>query len=280
MVEKSKLETIRELILRALFRTEADTDKNSSQYWNIRWRLRLQHDKLTSDIRSQLLSRVKESMDRNGCANILEVGCGAIVPLREISTATHLDFSLKALQHSGLDSFICADITKGIPVPDKTFDATFSSSCLIHIPDEHIEQACAEIRRVTKKVIILNEGSQRDLAQYFDGLICEQPFLTEQTETTGEYDHTEYFTHGENITDGDWESVTMHSCPECNPSEHVIEKSGMYICAFCSRAWKNHFKKPCPKCGGVMELWSEVGRTFTLDPHWLCKKCGHKEKVK
>ena len=176
---KSKLEIIRELILRCSFTTETDTDKNSPEYWNTRWRLKLQHDKLTTEIRSEILSKVRESMARNGCTSILEVGCGAIVPLRELSNATHLDFSLKALQHSGLDSFVYADITKRIPVPEKTFDATFSSSCMMHIPDERIERTCAEIRRVTKKLVILNEGNQRDLAQYFDGLICEQPFLME-----------------------------------------------------------------------------------------------------
>ena len=186
MSEKGRMETIRELILQAVFRPKADTDKNSQRYWNTRWRLNLQHDRLTNDIRSRIRSEVEQSMVRHGCKNVLEVGCGKIVPLRELSNATHLDFSLKALKHSKLDSFIYADITNRIPVPDKTFDATFSSSCLIHIPNESIKQACVEISRVTKKVIILNEGNQRDLAQYFDGLICEQPFKDEVNQMSEE----------------------------------------------------------------------------------------------
>jgi SAM-dependent methyltransferase len=180
MTKKGKVETARELVLRALFRTKKDTDKNSRLYWNTRWLLNLQHDRLTSTVRSQLFSVVKELLSQHSCENVLEVGCGAIVPLRDLGDATHLDFSLKALKRSKLDSFICADITKRIPVPDKTFDATFSSCCLMHVPDESIALACAELKRVTKKLIILNEGSDRDLAGYFGGLVCEQPFQVPQ----------------------------------------------------------------------------------------------------
>ena len=56
------------------------------------------------------------------------------------------------------------------------------------------------------------------------------------------YSSTEYFTSREKITDAEWKKATLHSCPECNPSEHVRDKRGMYICLFCGRVWKNHFK--------------------------------------
>jgi ribosomal protein L37AE/L43A len=55
------------------------------------------------------------------------------------------------------------------------------------------------------------------------------------------YDHTEYLL-GE-ISDKEWEQSSLHSCPECNPSEHIKEKRGLYICAFCGRAWQNHFSR-------------------------------------
>jgi len=159
----------RTLMLRALYRPAKDTEKNTSRYWNTRWTLALRADR----VEVELLPCVEEAMERNDCETVLEVGCGAHVPLRKLPRCTHLDFSMNALKRSGLDSFIFADITKGIPVPDNTFDASFSSACLMHIPDELIAKACYEIARVTKTLIILNEGKTRDLAKYFPDHICE-----------------------------------------------------------------------------------------------------------
>lgn len=161
---------LRTLMLRVLYRPEKDTEKNTPRYWNTRWTLNLQADRAEIE----LLPCVKETVERNDCKTVLEVGCGAYVPLRKLPHCTHLDFSLNALKRSGLDSFIFADITKGIPVPDDTFDASFSSACLMHIPDELIAKACYEIARVTKRLIILNEGSARDLSKYFPDHVCEQ----------------------------------------------------------------------------------------------------------
>jgi SAM-dependent methyltransferase len=166
----------REGLLRVLFRAKKDTDKDSAAYWNARWFLNIEHDRLPPDIQRQVVMTVRKLLRKHGCANVLEIGCGAHVPLRSLRHATHLDYSLVALRKSKLDSFIYADITKRIPVPDKTFDAVFSSCCLMHIPDESLPSACAEIERVTKKLVILNEGGDRNLSGYFEGLVCEQPF--------------------------------------------------------------------------------------------------------
>ena len=44
---------------------------------------------------------------------------------------------------------------------------------------------------------------------------------------------TEYFYHY------DKDDFSMHSCPDCNGSEHLDFKEGVYICVFCGRFWKN-----------------------------------------
>jgi SAM-dependent methyltransferase len=164
------------LLLRLLFRTPADTDKNSQSYWNTRWSLNLRGDGIDwrdSERRKKITTTAGQILEEHGCESVLEIGCGVYVPLRGIANATHLDFSMKALIKSRLDSFICADITKRIPVPDKTFDATYSGCCLMHIPDETLPLACAEIERVTKKVVILAEGGERDLKKHFKMPVVE-----------------------------------------------------------------------------------------------------------
>lgn len=171
----NKIETTRKLILRVLFKPEKDTDKNTRAYWNSRWFLNLRHDRVGPELREKMATSVKGLMARYDCKTVLEVGCGASVPLRGFEGATHLDFSTKALKRSGLTSYICADIIKHIPVPDKAFDATYSSNCLIHVPDDKIQAACDEIGRVTRRLVILNEGDTRNLESYFkDGLTVER----------------------------------------------------------------------------------------------------------
>lgn len=162
---------IRALLLRTLFGTKKDTDKQGQKYWNLRWAMKLKADQIDVSYFDKVASEVKAVLEQHDCGNVLEIGCGTTVPLRSLKCATHSDFSIEALIRANLPSFILADITKHIPVPDKTFDATFSHACLMHIPDDLLPNACAEIKRVTKKLIILHEGGpDRDLKSRFDGI--------------------------------------------------------------------------------------------------------------
>jgi len=163
------VEATRKLILRILFKAEKDTDKNSQDYWNTRWFLNLWHDRLTPELRETMVASVKELMARYDCETVLEIGCGASVPLRGVEGVAHLDYSTKALKRAGLTAYIYGDITKHIPVPDKAFDAAYSSNCLIHVSDDKIQSACDEIGRVTRRLVILNEGGTRNLESYFKG---------------------------------------------------------------------------------------------------------------
>lgn len=136
---------------------QAHTD--SKDYWNTRWTYKLSEDTISPERRAIISKRVHDLMSEHDCESVLEVGCGAH-PL--LDDGTHLDFSLRALELSGLSEFICADVTKCIPVPDKTFDCTFSSCTLMHLPtDIDVSLACFEIERVTKKLIVLNENDSR-----------------------------------------------------------------------------------------------------------------------
>ena len=165
------MDDVKAVMLRTLFRTKKDNDKHGQKYWNLRWAMKLRADQIEGSYFERVASEVKTILEEHDCANVLEIGCGTTVPLRSLKCATHSDFSIGALKRANLASFIFADITKHIPVPDKTFDATFSHACLMHIPDNLLPDACAELRRVTKKLIILHEGGpDRELKSYFDGL--------------------------------------------------------------------------------------------------------------
>ena len=100
-------------------------------------------------------------MEDYDCKSILEVGCGK-AKIRNLPGYCGLDFSIKALQRSGLKEFILADITKRIPLPDKTFDVVSCGYVLLHIHPDKIEKAIIEMCRVAKKMV----------------LICEPPYGT------------------------------------------------------------------------------------------------------
>jgi len=128
--------------------------RNPRRYWDIRWNLRLIPANVDYDM---LFQKALKAMQEHGCENVLEIGCGRY-PLKNLPGYMALDFSAVALQQSGLKSFICADITEKIPLPDKSVDAIYISAVLLHISHEKIGRAVSEVERVAKKVIMLNEN--------------------------------------------------------------------------------------------------------------------------
>lgn len=129
---------------------------NPQRYWNKRWGLALKTEHWTKQSKEKERQIITNVLKRCRCANILEVGCGEAT-LRELPGYLGLDFSLEALRKSGLQNFICADVTEKIPLPDKSQDAVLSRFVLLHIPFDKIDAAIREISRVAKKCVILRE---------------------------------------------------------------------------------------------------------------------------
>ncbi|UCH31487.1 MAG: class I SAM-dependent methyltransferase [Candidatus Bathyarchaeota archaeon] len=130
---------------------------NPQRYWNSRWKSDLSAEIKTGRITKEESEAILNLMTMHSCKNVLEIGCGKASLRYALPNYLGLDFSLEALEKSGLDTFIYADITKRIPLPDKSQDAILSRYVLLHIPFSKIENAIKEISRVAKHVVILRE---------------------------------------------------------------------------------------------------------------------------
>jgi len=130
--------------------------KDQKTYWDKRWKIGFD-EKDNGEYYHRLFLQVSRILEDNGCKNVLEIGCGQ-ARLRELPGYLGVDFSLEALKQYKLEAFLFADITKGIPLPDKCFDAAMTMAVLMHIPVKDIKKATSEISRVTKKCIILRES--------------------------------------------------------------------------------------------------------------------------
>ena len=138
---------------------------NERSYWDSRWSLGLRNEKLTSAYQKGLTYKITKIMEITECASFLDLGCGG-AKLRGIPGYLGLDFSLEAIKKSGLTEAIYADITKRIPLPDKSIDMSFAMVVFLHIPPEKIEKAVSEVCRVTKKCIFLVEPKYNQQADY------------------------------------------------------------------------------------------------------------------
>ena len=131
-------------------------------YWDKRWSLRLIPGR--TDYTDVFLT-VQKVMEKHECKSVLEIGCGQY-PLSALPGHIGLDFSTVALDGSGLRSYICADVTERIPLPDKSVDALYSGNVLLHISPEKIRRVVEEYQRVTRKCIILAEPVKQFKTQY------------------------------------------------------------------------------------------------------------------
>jgi SAM-dependent methyltransferase len=125
---------------------------NPQKYWDRRWRLRLPEDYA----QASLFTKIRDVVRTYSCQSVLEVGCG-LGDFRCLPSYLGMDFSLEVLRRSGLPNFLFADVSKAIPLPDKSFDAVLSNGVLLHIPSVQIEHACVEMMRVSRKLVLIHE---------------------------------------------------------------------------------------------------------------------------
>jgi len=152
-----KLQRLKGLILTLVTRHGS----NSKRYWNLRWRLGYDVEKGLQKYRNRWKSQIAQLMQEQNCESILDVGCGKAW-LRDLPGYLGSDMSLEVLRHNGLDSFLVADATRKLPLPSKSFDVSVSCCFLMHQSPEKVLVATSEMRRVTKKLIVLKELTKNE----------------------------------------------------------------------------------------------------------------------
>ena len=106
------------------------------------------------------------------CNNALDVGCGfgRIAPFmidgKAVNEVTGIDISPKMLAYAeeylkdcptkDKIKFECMS-AKSLKFPNNTFDLVFSNECLMHLPYSKVILAIREMRRVSKKYVVLVE---------------------------------------------------------------------------------------------------------------------------
>lgn len=130
--------------------------KDSRKYWDLRWRLGYDVEKGLEKYRDKWEKQIVQFMQENKCESFLDVGCGKAW-LRNLKGYLGLDTSTEVLKQNGLDNFLVADATQKIPLPSKSFDACGSFCFLMHQFPEKVSVATSEMKRVTRKLIVLKE---------------------------------------------------------------------------------------------------------------------------
>ncbi len=97
---------------------------------------------------------------------VLECGCGTGRILKMLENNGFelygVDFSKTMLatarrKISPKTVLVQADYTKKIPFPNNSFDTVYTCASLLHVPTKSIRGACKEIKRVSRKYIVLSE---------------------------------------------------------------------------------------------------------------------------
>lgn len=136
--------------------------RDSRGYWNLRWRLGYDVEKGLHVYRDRWEKQIAQLMQEHNCESILDVGCGKAW-LRNLTGYLGSDISLEVFRQNGLKSFLVADATQGLPLPSKSFDTSASFCFLMHQPPEKVLVVISEMKRITKKLIVLKELTKDEL---------------------------------------------------------------------------------------------------------------------
>lgn len=107
---------------------------------------------------------IVETIKQHNIKSVLEIGCGAGIIyefLKQNCTALKYDgYDIAEKQIELFEVFhtkkVKTDLSK---IKSKSYDLVFTHSVLMHIEFEHVKELFAEMKRIAKKVILLNEFS-------------------------------------------------------------------------------------------------------------------------
>ena len=113
----------------------------------------------------------------------------------------------------------------------------------------------------------------RELSGYLSpDMLCRDEFLEDGTDLAGrKYALDALDAYREKVVK-ELSSNEANNCPKCESPNTAVPSVGMRCCFDCGKDWR-----PCPKCRGEMELFSEQVDFGPKTYFYKCK-CGHMEK--
>jgi len=105
-----------------------------------------------------------EALKEEKFKSILEIGCGYGKNLLEIQI-NYPDAKIEGCDYEEFYTgfpFKIADITKRLPYENKEFDIVFTFACLLYVEGKDINHAIGELKRVGKKIILIEIHSDSE----------------------------------------------------------------------------------------------------------------------
>lgn len=123
------------------------------------------YDNITWVLESQYMDEFIFMMGLKGSEKILDVGCGTGIVLKNLRgrypklSLYGVDNSEGMMRMAGAHNFYLriADATN-LPYEDKAFDVVFARMILHHLLDSTLEKTLNEMKRVTRKTIVIAES--------------------------------------------------------------------------------------------------------------------------
>ncbi|MFK7730891.1 MAG: class I SAM-dependent methyltransferase [Pseudomonadales bacterium] len=125
------------------------------------------HIQRETDLNEACIARILDSLTGE---NVLEVGCGRVYLAEKMAAKTQVTACDMVISPALRDKHKNIDLHEAsiedLPFPDKAFDTVVSTHTLEHVLD--IVKAIAELRRVTKKRLVIVVPKQRPYRYTFD----------------------------------------------------------------------------------------------------------------
>jgi ubiquinone/menaquinone biosynthesis C-methylase UbiE len=137
-------------------------------YYDFHWRQR--GGKLSEDLYIAEKTKVILDIIPKECATIVDVGCGdgAITNvLAEKHKVIGLDLSKVALKHLSAKTSPITGSADYLPFKDKSIDMVLSSELLEHLPNEVLTRAISEIKRISKKYVLISVPNKEKLRRRY-----------------------------------------------------------------------------------------------------------------
>ena len=151
-------------------------DKLQKHFWESRHLIKRRHPThpVVKAFVAPKIRFIQKNIPLTKDITLLDVGCGNgffTYYFAKICQVTGLDFSKQMLKINPHDKLVQGS-AEDLPFPDESFDIAFCSNMLHHLSDP--KKALQEMKRVTKKYIVISEPNRNNPFIFFFSLIKKE----------------------------------------------------------------------------------------------------------